>query len=62
MRLEKTSTLIKLISHLKSNTFWGMPQEVQWLGLCASTAGAWVQTMVRKLRPHILHDGAKINK
>ena len=54
--------LIKLTGHLKSNTFWGIPQEVQGLGLRASTAGAWVQSLVRKLRPHMPHGGAKINK
>ena len=31
---------------------------VQWLGLCAFTARAWVQSLVRELRPHKLLSAA----
>ena len=35
---------------------------VQWLGLSAFTAGAWVQSLVGELRSHKLHGMAKEKK
>ena len=35
---------------------------VQWLGFRAFTAVAWVQSLVRELRSHKVHDAAKTNK
>ena len=32
----------------------GSSLSVHWLGLCVSTAGAWVQSLVRKPRSQIL--------
>ena len=32
---------------------------VQWLGLCAFIARAWVQSLVRELRSHTSHSTAK---
>ena len=34
---------------------------VQWLGLCTSTAGAWVQSLVWELRSYKPQGVAKIN-
>ena len=31
---------------------------VQWLGLCASTAGMWVPSLMGELRSYMLHDVA----
>ena len=31
----------------------------QWLGLHASIAGAWVQSLIRELRPRMLQSAAK---
>ena len=32
---------------------------VQWLRLCASNAGVWIQSLVSELRSHLLHGMAK---
>ena len=43
------------------NCILGTSLVVQWLILCLSTQGVWVQSLVRALRSHKLHDTAKSN-
>ena len=34
---------------------WGTSLAVQWLRFCTSSIGVWIQSLVRKLRSHMLH-------
>ena len=40
----------------------GASLAVQWLGLCAFTAGVWVRPLVGELRSRMLHHAAKKKK